>query len=97
MTKTMKKPSYLGTTSQVGYQEALSGASGTYAEQHARARAAVGKKLSGTRVVLVRVAGKKFVVSGQDVSSLPEHIKPMALFVIEHCDEDGSIFLTQSA
>ena len=96
MTKTIKKPAYLGTESQVEYQEALSEAKGTYAEKHATARWSVGKQLCGTRVAIVRVGGKKFIVSKQDIPTLPKHVKPSALFVIEHCDFDGSIFLTQS-
>lgn len=96
MTKTLKKPSYLGTTSQVEYKQSLANADGSYAERHAAARREVGVSIVGQKVALVRVAGVEHVVAYADISTLPSSLKPHAFCTLEHCDENGAIFLTKS-
>lgn len=93
MTKTIKKPSYLGTAAQVSYQEALACAEGGYASRHSTARHAVGRSLIGQVVALVRIAGSKHVVPHYDAPSLPTHIRPFGIYTVEHCDDEGAILL----
>ena len=93
MNKTMKKPSYLGTTSQVTYKTALADAEGTFAQRHAVARRAVGSEIVGQRVAIVRVAGFEHVVAAADIPGLPSTVKPHAFYTLEHCDEKGAIFI----
>ncbi|RKT35303.1 hypothetical protein BXY70_1336 [Roseovarius halotolerans] len=93
MTKTMKKPSYLGTTTQIAYKSALADAEGTYAKRHSIARRSVGKTLEGQRIALVRVSGVTHVVAGTDIPSLPSFVKPHAFCILEHCDGNGAIFV----
>lgn len=97
MTKVIKKPSYLGTSIQVSYQEAVAGAEGGYADRHSAARRAVGQSLTGQVVALVRVAGSKHVIPHYDAPSLPMHIRPFGIYTVEHCDNDGAIFLAPTA
>ncbi|OOY02668.1 hypothetical protein [Thioclava sp. F28-4] len=93
MTKTIKKPSYLGTASQVAYKEALAAVEGTYASRHAKARHAVGASIVGQRVALVRIAGVEHIVGVHDIPALPARVKPHAFCIIEFCDENGAVFV----
>lgn len=92
--KTLRKPQYLGTTSQARGIRALAGAKGSYAERHAAARAAVGESLVGSRVGLVRLGKSEFVVAAQDLPSLPSDVRPHAFAVVAQCTNRGAIFLT---
>jgi len=92
MIKTIKKPSYLGTASQVSYKTALADAEGTYAQCHAVARRSVGAGIVGKRVALVRIAGAEHVVQPADIAGLPSNVTPHAFGIVEHCDGNGAIF-----
>lgn len=92
--KTLRKPQYLGTTSQTHEIAALAEAVGSYADRHAAARAAVGKTLVGSAVGLVRLGKSDFVVAKDDLPGLPHGVRPYAFAIVAQCNDRGAIFLT---
>ena len=94
--KTLRKPQYLGTTSQAREIRALACADGSYAERHAAARAAVGKALIGSTVGLVKLGKSEFIVAKDDLPGLPDGVRPYAFASIAQCTDRGAIFLASA-
>jgi len=91
--KILRKPAYIGTTSQVLELQALAEATGSYAERHQAARVAIGKSLIGERVSAIRLGGKDYLVAPRDLETLPAGVKPRTVGVLSACDDRGVIAL----
>lgn len=92
--KVLRKPQYLGTSSQARGIVALAKAEGSYAQRNAAARAAVGADLVGKTVGLVKLGKSEFVVAADDLPGLPDSIRPYAFANVAQCNARGAIFLT---
>ncbi|WP_347138874.1 hypothetical protein [Paracoccus sp. SSK6] len=94
--KVLRKPQYLGTKSQTNAIIALAGANGSYADRQAAARAVIGKSLVGSTVGLVKLGKSQFIVSTDDLPSLPSNVRPYAFAVVAQCNDKGAVFLTKA-
>ena len=91
--KILRKPCYLGTSSQLAEMRALAESEGSYADRHRAARTLIGKSLIGQRVALVRVGKLNCVVAPDDIAGLPAGTEIVGRPTLAHCDDSGVIAL----
>lgn len=89
--KILRKPRYLGARQQALEIQTYADTEGRYADKSRAARVAVGKSLIGTKVGLVRIAGKDHVARIDDALELAKGFRLSMTGTLTACDEDGVI------